>query len=407
MSDAPPSNLNIVVIDDDSFMINVVTRLLESMGHKKVQSASNGKAAVETLAAASFDLVISDLKMPDMDGIELMRYLAKMEPCPSIILMSGVDKKILASAERLAEAHQLSLLGTMSKPLKRVELERLIGRIETKSKIAKKGPFESLPVEEVKEGIAAGRVMVYVQPKVIVPSKVVVGGEALARWKNDDGSVLGPGAFVPVAEKNGLMTELTDAVIDSTLAMMNDWPAIACNLKIGINVSIDNLSDVDFADRLIAKAKAAKVPLDRLVLEITETKIMETLKEPLDIMARLGMQGIGLAIDDFGTGASGFESLQTLPFTELKIDRAFVHGASKDAEKAAILQSIFAVAKRLEIATVAEGVEDQGDWELLEDMGCEIIQGFIIAKPMPPDEFAHWLVQYYAERDQAPVRPRI
>jgi len=142
------------------------------------------------------------------------------------------------------------------------------------------------------------------------------------------------------------------------------------------------------------------------VLEITESKIMENLKEPLDILARLGMQGIGLAIDDFGTGAAGFAHLQALPFTELKIDRAFVHGASDDADKKTILQSIFAVAQRLEIETVAEGVEDQSDWELLENMGCEIIQGFIIAKPMPPDEFEQWLVQHYADHGEASARPR-
>ena len=395
MPDAPPRELHIVVIDDDSFMINVVTRLLGSMGYKNVQSASNGKAAIKIMDGRSFDLVISDLRMPDMDGIELMRHLAVMEPCPSVILMSGVDKKIMASAERLAKVHQLSLLGTIIKPVKRDELERLIGKLDTTTKTKKKGHLKSLPVEEVKEGIAAGRVMVFLQPKVTMSNKVVVGAEALARWKNDDGSVLGPAAFVPVAEKYGLMTELTDAVIDSALAIMVGWPAIASNLKISINVSIDNLSDVGFADRLVAKAKAAQVPLDRLVLEITETKIMENLKEPLDILSRLCMQGTGLAIDDFGTGAAGFESLQALPFTELKIDRAFVHGASNDADKMTILQSIFAVAQRLEIETVAEGVEDQDDWDLLASMNCDLVQGFIIAKPMPPDEFLQWLVKHY------------
>lgn len=391
MSEAPPSDLNIMVIDDDDVMVSIVTQTLRTMGHNNVQSAANGTAAVETLATDSFDLVISDLRMPDMDGIELMRHLSDMEPCPAVILMSGVGKKILASADRLAKVHQLPLLGTMAKPIKRDELARLIGKLETKSDTTKRGPFKSLPVEEVKEGIAAGRVMVYVQPKVTMVNKVVVGGEALARWHNDDGTVLGPGAFVPVAEKNGLMTQLTDAVIDSTLAMMSSWPAIASNLRISINVSIDNLSDVAFADRLIGKAKAAKVSLDRLMLEITETKIMENLREPLDILSRLGMQRIGLAIDDFGTGAAGFESLQTLPFTELKIDRAFVHGSSNDTDKMTILQSIFSVAQRLEIETVAEGVENQDDWDLLESMGCNVVQGFIIAKPMPPDDFVQWL----------------
>lgn len=138
MPDAPPSELHIVVIDDDSFMINVVTRLLGSMGYKNVQSASNGKAAIKIMDGRSFDLVISDLRMPDMDGIEMMRHLAEMEPCPSIILMSGVDKKILASAERLAKVHQLSLLGTIIKPVKRDELERLIGKLDTTTKTKKK-----------------------------------------------------------------------------------------------------------------------------------------------------------------------------------------------------------------------------------------------------------------------------
>ena len=397
MSETPLSDLNIIVIDDDSIIIAIVTQALATMGHNNVQSAANGKVAVETLATDSFDLVISDLNMPGMDGIELMRHMSEMEPCPSVILMSGVDKKIMGSAERLAKVHQLSLLGTLTKPVKRDELERLIGKLETATCTKKKGHLKTLPVVEVKEGIAAGRVMVFLQPKVTMANKVVVGAEALARWQNDDGSILGPGAFVPVAEENGLMTELTDAVINSTLTSMSGWPAIASNLKISINVSIDNLSDVGFADRLIAKAKAAKVSPDRLVLEITETKIMENLREPLDILARLGMQGIGLAIDDFGTGAAGFANLQTLPFTELKIDRVFVHGASNDANKMTILQSIFSVARRLEIETVAEGVEDQDDWDFLASMGCDVVQGFIIAKPMPPDEFLKWLVSHYTD----------
>ena len=398
MSEAPLSNLKIIVIDDDSIVIAVVTQLLKIMGHNNVRSAADGKEAVAALATDSFDLVISDLNMPGMDGIEFMRHLSGMEACPSVILMSSVDKKIMAAADRLAKEHQLPLLGTIAKPVKRDELEQLIGGLKIKSKSANQGPYESLPVEEVKDGIAAGRILVHVQPKVTMAEKRVVGAEALARWKNDDGSILGPAAFVPVAEKHGLMVELTDAVIDSTFASMNNWLAINSNLITSINVSIDNLSDVEFADKLVAKGGAAGVPLDRLMLEITETKIMANLKEPLDILARLGMQGIGLAIDDFGTGAAGFASLQSLPFTELKIDRAFVHGASNDAEKRTILQSIFSVAERLEIGTVAEGVEDQKDWDLLASMNCDAVQGFIIAKPMPPDEFSTWLETHKAGR---------
>lgn len=404
MPEASRSEHKIIVIDDDNFMIKIVTRLLASMGQNDVNSATNGKAAVKLMAGDKFDLVISDLNMPGMDGIELLRHMADMEHRPSVILMSGVDKKILTSAERLAKVHQLSLLGTMAKPVKRDELERLIGKLEAKSEVAERYRSKRLSAEEVKEGISDGRITVFMQPKIAALTDVVVGAEALARWKNDDGSILAPVAFVPVAEENGLMTELTDAVMDSVFEIMGDWPAIANNLKVSINVSIDNLTDVGFANHLVAKAKAANISLDRLSLEVTETKVMENLKEPLDILTRLGMQGIGLAIDDFGTGAAGFSNLQDLPFTELKIDRCFVHGASRDADKMTILQSIFAVAKRFEIQTVAEGVELQDDWDLVASMGCDLIQGYIIAKPMPSDKFIEWLIKHYTEYDEAYTR---
>lgn len=394
MIEVEEKHLKIMIIASDAFGIKILTSILESLGYPNVVSAESGAEALQLLGYVSCDVILSDLNMPDMDGIELMRHVTEIENTPSVILMSREDKKMQSATQLLAKARNLTMLGTLKKPVNPRALDDLLNSYKAPSEAVPRGDFKGLSVDEIRDGIKAGRVIVHIQPKVKARSKRVVGGEALARWQNEDGSILGPFSFIPVAEQNGLMGELTEAVIDATLEALVNWPPIANSLKLSINVSMDNLKDLSFADTLVKKAEEANIPPSRLILEVTETKIMEDTVGPLDILSRLKLRGVGLSIDDFGTGASGFENLQTLPFNELKIDRAFVDGAHADTDKRTILKSIFEVAKKLELQTVGEGVEVKEDWDLLTHMGCDVIQGYFMSKPMDPQAFILWLREH-------------
>jgi len=394
------SSLRIIVIDDDRFMVSLSTKLLNKMGIEHIDSAFDGKEALEKMGSQKFDIALLDLNMPGMDGIEFIRDLAKCNDCVGLVLMSGENKKILASASLLAKAHNLNVLGVYQKPIRMPLVEEFLENyVKSIDKKPHMNSVEKLTPEAIISGIEKGYVSMVMQPQVRMKDGRVVGVEALVRWQEKDQPVIGPEALIPVAEEHGLMTELIDAILDETLSNMSTWGSEMDNIKVSINVSMDNLKDVSFADRLMEKAANYGIHLKRLVLEVTETKLMADILGPLDILSRMRMKGVGISLDDFGTGASSYENLQRIPFTELKIDRCFVDGASKNEETREILTSIFNVAKKLDLAVVAEGVEEKEDWELLAEMGCDMVQGYYFSRPMPCANIVNWVKNYHQDLD--------
>ena len=165
-------------------------------------------------------------------------------------------------------------------------------------------------------------------------------------------------------------------------------------LRVAVNVSMDNLADLDFADFVDGLAAAAGVSPKTVVLEVTESRFMNDLRAPLEILTRLRLRHFGLSIDDFGTGHSSLAQLRDIPFDELKVDKSFVHGAWADATLGAIYEASLGLAKQLNMSVVAEGVEDQADWDFLRRTGCPLAQGYFIAKPMPAADLPDWIERW-------------
>ena len=160
---------------------------------------------------------------------------------------------------------------------------------------------------------------------------------------------------------------------------------------IAVNLSANWLTDIQLPEFVFATLQATGFPADRLILEITETGVMADITTALDVLTRLRLKGFKLSIDDFGVGYSSMEQLQRLPFNELKLDRSFVHGASEKPVSRAILASSIEMARKLNLSTVAEGVEKQADLDLLRGLGCDLVQGWLVAKAMPLEELLEWL----------------
>ncbi len=381
-----------LIVDDEPFIVKVVARMLQGMGATTVDSAANGHEALDVVKSASPppDVVLCDLNMPGMDGIEVLRHLADLGYGGNVILFSGEDQKVLNTAQTLARAHELRVLGAIEKPVKRDALEGMLAKISEQGQVSSDGRDFDVSAEDLRHALDNDALTVNFQPKVSVADKSLYGVETLVRWIHPEKGFIPPDFFVHLAEENGMIDDLTEAVCRMALGHAGAWAVEGLNIKIAINLSVDNLANLELPEWIVALAIENGVDPGNLILEVTESRIMQDIVKPLEILTRMRLKSIGLSIDDFGTGASSMEQLQRIPFTELKIDRAFVHQAGSNPQIGAMLEASADLAHKLDLSIIAEGVEDEDDWAAVARAGCHYVQGYFIARPMPADEFRAW-----------------
>jgi PAS domain S-box-containing protein len=385
-----------LIVDDDPVITEHIVGILRRLGLGNIIAVDDGNKALKLLTQGSvgLDFLLCDLSMPNMDGVEFLRHVAESKYAGWIILISGEDSRVLKSVADLAKAHQLNVLGSLEKPLNRELLAELLRKGCDTLPRGRASPYESLSPDSIREGLKADRVVIYFQPKVDVRTRRVTGVEVLARWADPVRGIVAPAAFIPVAERHGLIDEITNVVFRKAMEQLSRWHAQGISLKMAVNFSVNSLNSLDLPERLEAKAKSAGVCVGDITLEITESGLMENVTTTLEVLSRLRLKGISLSIDDFGTGYSTLEQLQRIPFGELKIDRAFVNGAAEDPSRRAILESSIGLAKKLNMTVVAEGVERPEDWDLVSTLGCDVVQGYYIAKPLPAAELEKWLIAW-------------
>ena len=389
----------VLLIDDEPFALKLLEHQLSNLGLNEIQTFNKAPDALNALETqpGNVDLIFCDLQMPEMDGVEFVRHLARIGYSGALVLISGHNLRVLQTAQRLAEAQHINILGVINKP---PNPEQLLDCLDTPSSSTSSRPGTQNPVEpaDIERAIKIGELINYYQPKVAMRTGELVGVEALARWRRPSDGLVYPDQFISVAEDSGLMDALTQNVLKRALQQTRLWLDQGLDLHIAVNVSMDNLDNLDFADQVIALASAAKVQPSKIVLEITESRLMNDLVAPLDILTRLRLRDVGLSIDDFGTGHSSMAKLHDFPFSELKIDRSFVHQAYSDDSLKSIVEASVNMAQRFDMTTVAEGIEDREDWDYLRQAGCDVAQGFFIGKPMPAQALPSWLQNWAALR---------
>ena len=234
--------------------------------------------------------------------------------------------------------------------------------------------------------------MVY-QPKVALRDGCLRRVEALVRWDDAELGAVEPSRFVPLAERHGLIDELTQWGLETTLKQWRAWRDDGVDTCVAFNISALSLEHLDFPDLVERMCRELDVPTDRLVLELTEGATQPLIKL-MDTLTRFRIKGIGLAIDDFGTGYSSLMQLRQLPFTEVKIDQAFIADVERSRDCRLIIQSITELAHGLGLTATAEGVETLGQLRLVRELGCDVVQGYLIAQPLEPQALKGWQAKF-------------
>jgi len=241
-------------------------------------------------------------------------------------------------------------------------------------------------VSDLRQAIQQRQVDVHFQPYVDMRSEQIVGAEALVRWQHPRHGLIYPDEFIPLAERSGLIRPLTAMVLDKALAQQQEWRQIGHDLTMNVNLSVRDILEGDLAADIDAAMRHYHTDPEKLMLEITETCIATDREGAIKTMHALHNLGTQLAIDDFGTGYSSLSYLKDMPFNEIKVDKSFVMTMRANDISAAITQYIIELGKRLGLFVVAEGVENVEDWKDLIGYGCDVAQGYLISKPIAPDQ---------------------
>lgn len=386
-------NKRILVVDDSVTMRDILTQYLKS-GDYMVATANSGAQALELLKTERYDVIITDLEMPEMDGYGLIRSISELDWDPAIILFSQHDERTLHSARELAMAYSVNLLGTLTKPIDKDLLFATLNEVASTRSAARSGSETILAESEFMRGLMTDGLAPVFQPKMCVKTGKLIAAEAFARWRAPGGGLLGAGAVIRVASEKGYMDVLTYRMLELALEQQGKWNREGQNVPLSVNVSSENLRKEDFADVVSGLAEQFGVDPKMVRLELTESDFQIDERVPLEVLSRLHMRGFGIALDDFGTGFASLMRLQSIPFNEVIVDREFIGRAKEDRVARIILESAIDLAHKLDLICTCEGIEDVNHLNMVKELGADVVQGYHIGKPMSPDELLIWLEDY-------------
>ncbi len=388
------SELSVLVTDDSLTQRQYAKALCQELGVQSLFDAANGVDALDVLGANSVDVVLIDLEMPIMDGVELIRSIAQKKLNSSVIILSAKDPILIASVGTMAEADGLHVLGTFQKPLLPDALECSLLRFIQDTKVAaepKKSPDTEVTALELSQALANNELTLAFQPKLTVHGLLLRGVEALARWRHPTKGMISPVVFIELAERHGMIDALTHFLLEEAFKYKRTWQQYGLRFHLAFNLSPLSLADSDMVDWLCKMAEKYGIAPAEITFEVTENALLGELASAIRTLARLRLKGFHIAIDDYGTGFANAQQLSRVPATELKIDRSLVHRAAARPQQRTILASTIDLAKNLNLTTVAEGVETAEDFKILHDLGVDLVQGYYFSKPLFADDLLNWV----------------
>ncbi|TSJ61324.1 EAL domain-containing response regulator [Starkeya sp. 3C] len=383
----------ILILDDEPEIGEYVATVAELSGFEGT-TFSEPEAFLSAIPTWPEASVVIDLQMPTLDGIEVLRRLAAMKFRRPVVIMSGVDRKVLESARHFARAHDLEVSDIVSKPVRLDDLRQVFERLRVS--------IHLLPTRgELTNAMERGEFQLYLQPKVRLlrndhdgPGYAPIGFEGLMRWHSPSRGLVMPDDFIPQIAASGLSLAFSDHLFNLALETLKSWDETGIDASLAINLAASDVEDISLADRLWKRCTKAGVGHHRIMIEITETAAMQYPARALDVLTRLRLRGFLLSLDDFGTGYSSLVQLQRLPFAELKIDRSLISDCTSSEHTRIIVKAIIDLGHNLGLSVVAEGVEDERTLSLLQDWSCDLVQGYLFARPLPHERARAWWLSH-------------
>ncbi|MDG2991786.1 EAL domain-containing response regulator [Candidatus Synechococcus calcipolaris G9] len=404
----------LLILDDDPMTGQTIQRIAEFAGVDVRFTLEPGEffKLFDTWQPTHIAL---DLVMPEMDGVQVMGRLAGLNCQAKIIITSGVGGRILDAAGRSAAEHGLNIVGVLAKPFSPANLRELLIDDSDSPQPSPQppGPSPRLPfqpapltAEDIELALLQQEFQVVYQPKVACKNGALAGFEALVRWHHPSRGIISPMDFIPLAERLGFIDDITEQVINHALGLMAILglgegfcsgvelpPDIRSDLKLAINISAKTISNVSLFDHIAQNCGDFGIDPHQFIFELTETSAMDDPVASLDLLTRLRIQGFHLSIDDFGTGFSSMLQLVRLPFSEIKVDKSFVMTAMQSQESRTVVKFIVDLGHSLGLTCTAEGVEDAKTLLYLKEVGCDLAQGYHIARPMTVEAIKTWVAQ--------------
>lgn len=404
----------LLILDDDDLTGQTIRNVAEFAG-MSVMVTTTPTDFFQTLQDWQPTHIALDLVMPEMDGVEVLAELGDMQNSANIIITSGVGEQILQAAARSAAAHGLNVVGILPKPFSPKVFRELLqlapehqGEGVVQPQLQEASP--DITEARLREAVNQHAITLEYQPKVECGSGALTGFEALARWHDPELGRIPPDKFIAVAEQCDLIDPLTLSIFAQAIDWFSHFKqqgshqaslAQSADVRMSLNISARSLPNLELFNELEKLCLDANLRPDSIMLELTETSAMDDPIASLDILTRLRMKGFHLSIDDFGTGFSSMLQLVRMPFSEVKVDKSFVMTARDSRESRLVITAVTELAHSLGMKVTAEGIENHATLQFLQQQGCDIAQGYYIARPMPAAAIDPWLkkrAQYLEEQ---------
>ncbi|MDX1513969.1 MAG: EAL domain-containing protein, partial [Gammaproteobacteria bacterium] len=387
----------LLMMDDDPRACRIIERVAGGLGYEalSLHQPDRFKSAYEYFQP---DVIILDLCMEQIDGVELLRFLSDRRSQAQVVLMSGMDERLLATTTNLGRSMGLDMLMPMQKP---VELEALRTRLKQISNLETISQSttcaESITANQLATAIQKNEIVIHYQPIIDLRSNRLVAAEALARWIHPDEGLVPAARFIQLAQDHGLMKPLTSKLLVAAVEAAAEWRGRLSDINLFINIPPELLQNLNLPDHVFELLRFYNFSPERLVLEVTTAQDKAHLTSTIDVLTRLRIKGVRLAYDNLGIHPSCLEPTHRLPFDILKLDPQFVSDFAHSANTVAVANSIVELAGAMNCQLVAVGIEDRTTRERLAKLGCHLGQGFGIAQPMDTREFLEWAPVWEAE----------
>ncbi|UBQ39900.1 EAL domain-containing response regulator [Comamonas thiooxydans] len=390
------SKYKVLVLDDHAFQCILLKDMLEDAGFAHVDAEQSASVALKRIKDQGYNVVVMDVNMPLMDGAQFIDQLARQDLNPVLAIVTACSRRMANSISLMAKERGFAVIGSFVKPIVREQIDEMVRNLLRRPAAERSSAAACddrvLDKESMEIALRDGSIRAWFQPKKSLLSGSIVGAEALVRWQHRDFGLMMPASFLKSLHDYGLDHALLMRMVEDGVDAYRTWRRQGYRVPISINLPTSLLDQQQLPDELHAIVTNCGVPTEDVTFELLEDDMSMDAGQFYMGASRLRLRGFGLSQDDFGKGYSSMYNLISIPFTELKIDRAFVYGAASDEVLAAALASSVQLGKQLGLLVTAEGVETMEDLQFVRQLGCDCAQGYLISAAIDAPAFGELLI---------------